>query len=99
MTEEQRVLHRARGCAEPTSVMAQDREVAEPVEKAEPASTWLRRHTPECEEQLPGADVQHAVSVRVDQREDGGCHGHAHAAQRRQELEPSALAAGGEDRP
>jgi len=50
------------------------------------------------EQELPGADVEHAVASGIDEGQDGRGHRHADAAQPGQQLHPAALAARGQHR-
>jgi len=80
-------------------LIAQPRQVVEPVARGEPAPSGLPAHGLEGEEELPDADVEDPVASGIDQREDGRGDGHAHPAEAREQLDPSPLAAGGEAPP
>src|SRR5256885_1470657 len=75
---------------------AQGGEEVQPLADGEALAAAVGYHRTDREEELPGADVQHAVAARIDQREDGGGHRHTDAGQARQRFHACALVARGE---
>src|SRR5437879_8805120 len=97
MTEEERVLDGACAHAETAGVMAERGEVGLPLGDREALAAAVGLDGADREQELPGADVEDAVAPRVEQREDRRGHRHPDAGEPREQLDPPALVAGGED--
>jgi hypothetical protein len=71
MALEESVFHRARAHAEAAGMVAQRREVFLPLADREALAPLAGGDRANREQELPGTDVQHAVTARVDEGQDG----------------------------
>src|SRR5215831_2241022 len=92
VAEKERVLDRARGGAQAARVAPEGLQVTKPLRHREAAAGGVGVHAAHAVQHLPGADVQHAVSLRIEEGEDGGGYGYAHPLQGEEMLDAPALA-------
>jgi hypothetical protein len=97
--EGERVLDGAGGGLEAAGVVAEGGQVLFPLGDGEALAAAVGTHGADGEQELPGADVQHAVAPGIEQREDGRAHRHADALQTCQKLHAAALAPRGQHLP
>src|SRR6266511_3764013 len=71
---EQRVFDGARGHAEAASVKSERAEILLPLVDGEALAATVGDDGADGEQELPGADVEHAVASRIDKGQDGRGH-------------------------
>ena len=94
---EQGQLHAPHRHVQSARVFPQDGQVPVPVGESEAHAAGLLLDRADLEQQLPGTDVDDAVTLRVDQREDRGGGWNADALQPGQQLHSPPLVARAQD--